>query len=530
MLETAIVGGGLCGLTLARHLRAQGREFLLFEARDRLGGRILSVSSELTGTALDMGPSWFWPKTQPRITRLIADLGLTSFPQHDTGKVLSLADRDKQPDVLDRPDLHGGAHRIEGGMGALVQAISRDLGPENIRLEHLLTAVLDRGDYVVMRFRCGEVTAEVKTRRVVLAMPPRLLEERVEFEPPLDGQIQEAMRETSTWMADQAKVMVSYDEPFWRANGHSGNAFVHHEHVVLGEIFDACDSSGTKAALGGFFALPADSRSALRRGMSMLVSSQLVQVFGPKAEHGEQHLQDWANEPYTSSTRDKAPPDNHPEYGHPSLRWPQWKGKLFFGGSETASYGGGYLEGALEAATRIQRVLVQANANIRPDERLPDTVRSSLDHFSAWVSAQRSEVCERYRRLLHQILAGPRKEQITQCAVVAAMEQVYSEALALLDALCFDSPEADVTEGRAALTREVLAPFIGFNKALLDDVVRFNRGSCALSNFPDEHGLSSEYLETITRDLAAAWQEFAVNVNALLLAKAPTASAVATAA
>jgi len=107
MLETAIVGAGLCGLKLAHSLQAQGRDFALFEARNRPGGRILSVPSEIVGMALDMGPTWFWPQTQPRISRLVNDLGLISFPQHDTGEVLNLTDHDKKPDPLKRPNLHG---------------------------------------------------------------------------------------------------------------------------------------------------------------------------------------------------------------------------------------------------------------------------------------------------------------------------------------------------------------------------------------------------------------------------------------
>jgi len=525
MLETAIVGAGLCGLTLAHHLQAHRRDFALFEARNRPGGRILSVTSEMAGMALDLGPTWFWPQTQPRISRLVNDLGLYSFPQHDTGEVLNLTDHDKKPDSLNKPDLHGGAHRIEGGMAALVEALSRDLPVEALRFGHVLTAVLDRGDHVVLRFQCGEESTEIQARRVVLAMPPRLVEERVHFQPPLDGQVREAMRETHTWMADQAKVMVGYEQAFWRAKGHSGNAFVHHEHVVLGEIFDACNANGDKAALGGLFALSADLRARLRNGMSMLVSSQLVQVFGTEAENGEQYVQDWASEPYTCSTRDQTPPDNHPEYGHPSLRWPQWDGKLHFGGSETANYGGGFLEGALEAAARIHRSLNQAQSVTRPETPMSAT-QASLARFSDWVSTQRSEAFERYRRQLHHNLASQRKEQITQRAVLAAMEQLYSEALAVLEDLPFDG----AAEDRAELTPKVLAPFLGFNKALLDEAILFNLSSCALSNFPSEHAISPEYLETIARDLAAAWREFALGVNALLAAKAQVVFEVATAA
>lgn len=527
MLETAIVGAGLCGLKLAHQLRAQGSAFAVFEARSRLGGRILSVTSDVAGMALDLGPSWFWPDTQPRITRLVEDFGLQSFPQHDTGEVLNLIDHDKPAEALARPDLHGGARRIEGGMSALVAALSRDLPATAFHFDHVLTGVVDLGDHVALSFRCGSEVKEVLARRVVLALPPRLVEERVRFEPPLDGQLREAMRETYTWMADQAKAMIGYERAFWRAAGQSGNAFVHHEHVVFGEIYDACDASGDKAALGAFFALSAEQRAAFRGGMPMLIASQMVQVFGPDADSGEQHIQDWADEPYTCSTRDRTPPDNHPEYGHPALRRPQWGGKLLFGGSETASYGGGYLEGALEAAARIQRTLIQSaaftRANLVPDDA-PNA--ASLSRFRTWVDTQRSDVFERYRRHLNQKLASQLRDQITQRAVLGTMEQIYSEALAVIQDLPFDPAPA----AGAELTHQVLSPFVGFNKALLDQVLAFNRTSCALSNFPDEHVVSPEYLETIARDLAAAWREFAFGVDAQLGSRAPAVGDIATAA
>lgn len=61
MLEVAVVGGGLSGLALARSLHRRGRSFSVFEARDRLGGRILSVKQGEAG--IDLGPTWFWPET-----------------------------------------------------------------------------------------------------------------------------------------------------------------------------------------------------------------------------------------------------------------------------------------------------------------------------------------------------------------------------------------------------------------------------------------------------------------------------------
>ena len=39
MLDTLIVGAGLCGLSIAGRLQSAGRDFLLIDARPRAGGR-----------------------------------------------------------------------------------------------------------------------------------------------------------------------------------------------------------------------------------------------------------------------------------------------------------------------------------------------------------------------------------------------------------------------------------------------------------------------------------------------------------
>jgi monoamine oxidase len=356
MLETAIVGGGLCGLALANGLA--GRDFALYEARPRLGGRILTAPGHGGGPAVDLGPSWFWPETQPRMAKLVADLGLRPYPQWDSGTVLRQIDPEAPPMPMPVAGLHGGAMRLAGGMGSLVEALAERLPECCLYLGYELMALAHHGDCVELRFRDGDRRLRrVRARRAVLALPPRLLDQRIRFEPALDARIGRAMRQAPTWMAGVAKLSVSYPRAFWRERGLSGNAFASFAQAVLAEVYDASEDGAAGAVLGGFLALSPEQRRDFRHGLLMRAARQLARLFGPEAERGETLYQDWAEEAFTCATLDLAPPPHHPGYGSPVLAQPHWGGKLHFGGTETAAYGGGHLEGALEAAERILRYM-----------------------------------------------------------------------------------------------------------------------------------------------------------------------------
>ncbi len=532
MLDTAIIGGGLCGLVLARSLHRQGRSVALFEARERLGGRILSVTSEGSGLAVDLGPTWFWPDTQPLLKNLTAELRLVVIPQHDDGSMLHLNDPEKMPERIEGKNVHEGAHRLRSGMGQLVDALAAELPPNLTHPGHVLTRVSDRMDHIALTFSVEGGVVEFEARHVVLAVPPRLLAEHVRFEPELDDAVQEAMRDADTWMAAQAKVVIGYDRPFWREADQSGNAFVTHEQAVIGEIFDACDVDSAKAALGGFLALSPDLRASFSAGLPMLMDNQMAQVFGSALEQGEQHYQDWAAEPYTCSTLDRnSPRAEHTGAANPMLRRAQWDGKLYLGGSETAHRSAGYLEGALEAAQRIERALNRGRLPMEAD--VSDSLNSGngaasinaacLTRFRAWVAAQGDVAFDDYRHRLNRSLAAQQRDQLTQRAILGSMEEIFGSALAVLDGLVFDTSAMTIERGRSSLIPEVQQPFGEFMQSLMDDVIAFNRTSCALSNFRDEHRLSEEYTQVILRDIAAAWQEFSLSANRLLLARADAA-------
>ena len=78
----AVIGAGRAGLNAARLLHGAGVDFHLFEARDRAGGRILTVDAKgaLAEDGFDLGPSWFWPQMQPIMGELVGARGPQRLP------------------------------------------------------------------------------------------------------------------------------------------------------------------------------------------------------------------------------------------------------------------------------------------------------------------------------------------------------------------------------------------------------------------------------------------------------------------
>ncbi|MEZ5156387.1 MAG: NAD(P)/FAD-dependent oxidoreductase [Solirubrobacterales bacterium] len=57
--DAVVVGAGFAGLVAARELAARGREVIVLEARDRVGGRAWTAPGRLAGADLEMGAQFF---------------------------------------------------------------------------------------------------------------------------------------------------------------------------------------------------------------------------------------------------------------------------------------------------------------------------------------------------------------------------------------------------------------------------------------------------------------------------------------
>lgn len=78
------MGGGLSGLRCAGLLRDQGVSVRVIEARDRLGGRVLTEQTD-HGAIIDLGAQWIGVG-QDRVARLAADNGVETFPTWTQGQ------------------------------------------------------------------------------------------------------------------------------------------------------------------------------------------------------------------------------------------------------------------------------------------------------------------------------------------------------------------------------------------------------------------------------------------------------------
>lgn len=329
--DLIIIGAGLSGLYTAALLQDK-YNITLLEARDRLGGRILTKEGH------DFGPSWVWPH-QSNILQLIRHYKLELFTQYTEGD--ALYDTPGSVQRFQSPPSAPSA-RVAGGLQTLIEALASALPSDMIHVNHEVTQI-----------SCSDKRVRVETDHtsfeadyVISTLAPRLACENIRYEPPLDAEVYQKMLQTPTWMGHTAKCVIEFQEAFWKKQGLSGFVFSHIG--PLGEIHDA--STKDKAALFGFLHPKASSH-----GIEAQVKEQMKRLFADKSEQITKiYCTDWKEERFSSTKHDHQGLSEHPSYG---LNLSHCNEKLFFIGTETAYDNGGYLEGAVISALKIAKRL-----------------------------------------------------------------------------------------------------------------------------------------------------------------------------
>ena len=342
MNDTIVIGAGVSGLLAAHRLQAAGLNVTVLEARDRTGGRTHSVP--VPGGQVDLGASWVWD-TEAHVHRLLAELGIQTFPHHRDG-----TDIFEQPGRTQRGRLPRSAvpeQRVRGGTQAITDALAAKVSGIHLRTPVRAIEEIDGG----LRVRTD--TGALTTRHVVAALPPAVLASRVSLPNTLDARQRQAMHLAAVWMADVAKVVAVYPERFWREEGLSGRAA-----SLIGpmsEVHDLSGPGGSPAALFGFVHRAQTSDDWRER-----VVAQLGRLFGPRAlEPTVLHIAAWWEDEETAP----APGAGQAQQllGHPLLRQPALGGRLHLCSTETSATSPGHIDGAVERAEAVARHILEGD-------------------------------------------------------------------------------------------------------------------------------------------------------------------------
>ena len=334
--DVLVVGAGIAGLTAARDVVSTGRSVLVHEARDRAGGRLLSLDD---GAVVDLGATWYWPD-EPAVQALVEELDVPVFPQALAGDTVFEPHSGHPRRVAGNP-IDVVSSRFTAGAQSLATRSAAQLPAGTVHLGDAVLRIVMDDDGVSVESASGVTTAG----HVIVAVPPALAVDTIAFDPPLDDRVRSVAALTAVWMGGVVKAVATFDEPFWRRTGLAGSAVSH-----AGPFREIHDHSGPDGRPGGLLGFAAADRFAAQspHQIAGAFREQLCRLFGAAASVPRSvHAVDWSGERYTSPAS-PSPLATTRTYGHPVFQEPV-AGRVHWASTETATQYAGHVEGAVRA-------------------------------------------------------------------------------------------------------------------------------------------------------------------------------------
>ncbi len=234
--SVAIVGGGVAGLAAAKRLAEAGTTVTVYEARNRLGGRVWTDRS--LGQPLDLGASWIHGVTGNPLTAIADAVGAERrATDHDSFIARTVGGRMLEED--DWPDWFWTVMETEAAYAADASALSPQAedegdwfgGPDVLfpgGYDQILAGL--RGNYgtrlnapaQAIDYSADEIILETNGERVtadaaIVTVPLGVLKAgTIRFTPPLPARKREAIDRLGMGLLDKA--YLRFDRVFWDAS------------------------------------------------------------------------------------------------------------------------------------------------------------------------------------------------------------------------------------------------------------------------------------------------------------------------
>ena len=244
--------------------------------------------------------------------------------------------------------------RVVGGMQAIADRIVGRLG-DALCLSAPVLEIRQRDEDVDVVAR----DLAVRARHAIVAVPP-VLASRIRWEPSLPtarATLLQRLRAGSSW-----KFALVYDEPFWRADGLSGESVAIGSPVAL--TIDACGASTPPGILNAFAEGPdAEVLTRLDPGeRRRRVVDEMRLRFGARAGNVREYVeQSWAEEEWTRGCfMAHYPPGLMTTLGR-LVR--ERVGRVHWAGTETSPVMNGFIDGAVRSAERAVAEVLAAEGH-----------------------------------------------------------------------------------------------------------------------------------------------------------------------
>jgi monoamine oxidase len=243
--------------------------------------------------------------------------------------------------------------RPVGGMGAIHRAVAAELG-DAIHLSQPVRTIAQDADGVTVR----SDDMVVRARRVVVAVPIAIASQ-ITYEPMLP--VDRSFLHQRMPLGAVFKIALVYDEPFWRADGLSGQSFAPGSPANL--TIDSCTDTGNPGVLTviteGPVARQIGQLTADERKKAVL--DAVAERFGDKARSPVDYLeQNWTVERYSGGGMiAHSPPGVLTEFG-PALREPC--GRIHWAGTESSAVMYGFIDGAVRSGERAATEVMEREA------------------------------------------------------------------------------------------------------------------------------------------------------------------------